>query len=84
MCCHDSPCYKCDPGIEDFYQEKVKSAKAAVEYLATTGYIVSDYRDLLDAKDIWYEYCALRDAEAIEAAEPDAPDDIIDNPINSW
>lgn len=62
-CCHDTPCYKCDPGIEAFYQVKVKEAQEAAAYLATTGCIVGDYHDLLDAKDIWYEYCALRAQE---------------------
>lgn len=64
MClCDNKTCPKCDPGIEAFYQEKVKAAKASAEYLKTTG-VDMDYRNLLDAKDIWYEYCAtVRDVE---------------------
>lgn len=87
MCmCNHSTCPKCDPGIEAFYQEKVKEAKAAAAYLETTGYKVH-YEDLLDAKDIWYEYCKLRNEEEIENSEI-LPDELVKeltiNPINSW
>lgn len=68
MCfCDTTTCPKCDPGIEEFYQKKVKAAKEAVAYLKTTG-VEMHYEDLLDAKDIWYEYCALRDEERIDDA----------------
>jgi len=68
--CNDT-CPRCDPGIEAFYQEKLAEAKRAAEYLATQGVIVGDPTDLLDAKDIWYEYCQLRDQEAAEEAAGD-------------
>ncbi len=82
MCCNDKTCPKCDPGIEAFYQEKVKEAKLAVEAAAKQGFNMH-YEDLLDAKDIWYEYCAIRDAESADALD-EAPEELIDNPINSW
>lgn len=69
MCmCDGKTCPKCDPGIEAFYQEKVKKAKEAVAYLKTTG-VIMHYEDLLDAKDIWYEYCELRDKGLLEDAQ---------------
>lgn len=83
MCCHDTPCAKCDPGIEAFYQEKVEQAKAASAYLKTTG-VEMHYENFLDAKDIWYEYCSVKNAEKQEVAEESVPDDVIKNPINSW
>lgn len=46
------PCPKCDPGIEIFYQKKVKEAKLSVEYL--------------DSKDIWCEYCQLKKEQAAD------------------
>ncbi len=53
MCCKNGgSCPKCDTGIEAFYQQKVAQAKAASEYLKTTGVTVY-YEDLLDAKDSW-------------------------------
>lgn len=66
MCCKNGgTCPQCDPGIEAFYQKKVKEAKEASAYLLTTG-VECHYENLLDAKDIWYEYCELRDAEEAE------------------
>ena len=75
-CCHNTPCHKCDPGIEAFYQEKVKWAKLAAEEAAKTGYLVP-WQDLLDAKDIWYEYCELRSEAQIEDAHDALLDDLI-------
>lgn len=67
MCmCDNGFCPKCDPGIEAFYQTKVEEAKRAVEAAKTQEFIIADYRDLLDAKDIWYEYCQLRDEERVD------------------
>lgn len=68
MCmCNGKTCPKCDPGIETFYQQKVKKAKAAAAtHFETTG-ISLHFEDLLDAKDIWYEYCEIRDREEIES-----------------
>lgn len=63
MCnCSHTTCPQCDPGIEAFYQQKVEEAKAEAARLEAVGYVVH-YQDLLDAKDIWYEYCDLRAAE---------------------
>jgi len=60
MCnCSNTTCPYCDPGIEAFFQEKVKEAKEAAEaHFKATG-IKFHYEDLLDAKNIWYEYCSL-------------------------
>jgi hypothetical protein len=76
MCmCDHKTCPKCDPGIEAFYQRKVKEARDATAALKTQG-IEMDCEDLLDAKDIWYEYCALRDAEkADDAIQPNNEDE---------
>ncbi len=73
MCmCDNTTCPKCDPGIEAFYQEKVKKAKEASAYLKTIG-MDFHYEDMLDAKDIWYEYCALKkEKEAEEEIPKDA------------
>jgi hypothetical protein len=70
MCHCDKTCPKCDPGIDAFYQQKVKKAKAAADYLNSIGNTIH-YEDLLDAKDIWYEYCKLRDEEAADEAADD-------------
>jgi hypothetical protein len=61
MCCKNGgTCPQCDPGIEAFYQEKLKEAKAmTVAHFAATG-IHCIFEDNLDAKDIWYEYCDLK------------------------
>ena len=76
MCtCKNRMCPKCDPGIEEFYQQKVKEAKEAVAYLKTTG-VEMHYEDLLDAKDIWYEYCALKAEEnADDVVQPKNEDE---------
>lgn len=67
MCnCTPKMCPKCDPGIEAFYQEKVKKAKEMSAYLKTAG-MECHYENFLDAKDIWYEYCALKREEEAEA-----------------
>jgi hypothetical protein len=67
MCnCVHHTCPYCDPGIEAFYQQKLKEAKEmSAAHLADTGI---DYRfeDNLDAEDIWYEYCELRAQEEID------------------
>lgn len=53
MCdCKNRMCPKCDPGIEAFYQQKIKEA--------------GPFADCVDAKDVWREYCALREVEAID------------------
>jgi hypothetical protein len=65
MCTCNSYCPKCDSGIEAFYQQKVEEAKKAAVHLKSTGVEVH-YEDLLDAKDIWYEYCDLRAQEAAD------------------
>lgn len=83
MCCQNNPCHKCDPGFKDFYQEKVKEAKLAVVAMAQQGWTIS-WQDLLDAEETWYEYCALRKDEKQEAQEPEASENWIKNPINSW
>lgn len=95
MCNCNDTCPKCDPGIEAFYQEKLAGAKKAAEHMATQGIIVGDPTDLLDAKDIWYEYCELKRQEQLEAAEdrlfdlverdysPEDFADLLKNP-NEW
>lgn len=81
-CCKNgSTCPHCDPGIEAFYQEKIKKAKEAVVYLKTTG-VEMHYEDLLDAKDIWYEYCELKRQEKMESEES-IPDEVY-NLKDSW
>lgn len=86
MCtCSGTTCPKCDPGIEAFYQEKIKEAKAATEaHFKATG-IYYPFEENLDAKDIWYEYCALRDQEQIEneTDEENIPEEIF-KLKNSW
>ncbi len=55
MCtCENRMCPKCDPGIEAFYQQKLKEA--------------GSFADYIDAKDVWYEYCALKAEEAADDA----------------
>lgn len=86
MCnCSKQTCPSCDPGIEAFYQKKVEIAKAAVIAAKAQGFKMH-YEDLLDAKDIWYEYCALRDQELQEHLEGESfsiQSLNIENP-NSW
>lgn len=53
--------------IESFYQQKVKEAKEAALQMESQGIIV-DYRDLLDAKDILFEYSQLADGEQADDA----------------
>ena len=83
MCCKTGTCIHCDPGIEAFYQEKVKEAKRASAAMKLVG-IECHYENLLDAKDIWYEYCDLRATEQVEnSLDEDLPDEIY-NLTNSW
>jgi hypothetical protein len=56
--------------IESFYQQKVREAKESAAYFKSQG-IEVDYRDLLDAKDILYEYNRLSAEEAAEDAAGD-------------
>jgi hypothetical protein len=79
--CHKT-CPKCDPGIEVFYQQKVKEAKEAVAAMKSQGVADMDYENLLDAKDIWYEYCQLRDQKELDEASLVDPKNI-ESP-NSW
>ena len=81
-CCkHGGSCPYCDPGIEEFYQQKVKEAKrASIAHKAATG-IDANFEDNLDAKDIWYEYCELKDQEKVD--EQDVPDDVY-LLVDSW
>lgn len=66
MCCKNATCPKCDPGIEAFYQEKVKEAESMTEaHFKSTG-IRYSFEDNLDAKYIWYEYCALKESAKAE------------------
>jgi hypothetical protein len=85
MCKCDNFCPKCDPGIEAFYQEKVKEAKAAADaHFLATGIKIEDYRDFLDADDIWYEYCELKKVSQVEdATDTDVPDEMYE-PDNTW
>ncbi|CAB4196911.1 hypothetical protein UFOVP1290_431 [uncultured Caudovirales phage] len=69
MCmCDKSTCPKCDPGIEAFYQKKCRDMIAAGGSL-----------DWLDAKDIWYEYCALKKQSVESMADDLADEDIIED-----
>lgn len=80
MCCKNGgSCPKCDPGIEDFYQEKLKEAKAmTAAHFKTTG-ILYLFEDNMDAKDIWYEYCELKRAlEAEKESDKDLSTEIYD------
>jgi hypothetical protein len=70
-CNCNETCPKCDPGIEAFYQEKVKEAKAMTAAHFEAISIYYPFEDNLDAKDIWYEYCQMRDQEAAEEAAGD-------------
>lgn len=78
MCTCNNLCPKCDPGIEAFYQKKVEEAKKQAADLKIRGMEVC-YEDLLDAKDIWYEYCELKNKEDSDNVE----NDFIENP-NEW
>lgn len=68
MCTCNKLCPKCDPGIEAFYQKKVEEAKKQAVDLKIRGMEVC-YEDLLDAKDIWYEYCELKNEEDADNVE---------------
>lgn len=81
MCTCSRLCPKCDPGIEAFYQEKVKKAKEASAYLKTTG-VDMHYQDMLDAKDIWYEYCELKKSNEVDDASDDSINDKTD--LSGW
>lgn len=82
MCnCDGTTCPRCDPGIEAFYQEKVKEAKEATEaHFKATG-IYYPFEENLDAKDIWYEYCSLREEDQ---RDQDVISDEIYNLKDSW
>lgn len=82
MCqCDNKTCPKCDPGIAAFYQKKIKEAKVSADAHNKTFGGTCHYEDFLDAKDIWYEYCQLRDQELAEENEsvPDAAYDMKDS-----
>jgi hypothetical protein len=77
MCkCDSGTCPKCDTGIEADYQMKVKEAKeASVACFEATGCIFP-YENMLDAKEIWYEYNALQLESSIEdECDKDCPED---------
>lgn len=67
-CTCNKPCPKCDPSIEAYYQMRVKEA--------------GTYADNLEAKWVWADYCALRDAEAAD----DAADESItpETDLSGW
>jgi hypothetical protein len=81
MCkCDTNTCPRCDPGIEAYYQMKVKEAKEAAAACAKSfggeaGEM--DYQHFLgEAKEIWWEYCALKESSKLEEElDKDTPED---------
>lgn len=66
--CKNKTCIDCDPGIEAFYQQKVRKAKEAEVALKAQGIIVN-WEDLVgEAIDVWYEYCELKAENEAEEA----------------
>ena len=73
-----------ESGIENFYQQKVKEAKEMAAHLKTLGVDVH-YEDLLDAKDIWYEYCdLLGEQNAEDIFDLSVLQEFINKPQNEW
>lgn len=72
MCICQKLCPKCDSGIDAYYNQRLKETELALKKAG----INANPEDYLDAKDVWYEYCQLKDQEETDDLELDIEIDL--------